>query len=46
VSGQFDPTQLLPDSLYQRITDIRVSDPDCALRTAQMRVRPAKPTAT
>jgi DhnA family fructose-bisphosphate aldolase class Ia len=44
VSGQFDPTQLLPDSLYQRITDVRVNDPDCALRTAQSRVRPSQLT--
>jgi DhnA family fructose-bisphosphate aldolase class Ia len=42
--SQFDPTQLLPDALYGRITDIRVNDPDCAFRTAQTRLRPPQLT--
>jgi DhnA family fructose-bisphosphate aldolase class Ia len=42
--GLFSSTQVLPDSLYSRITDIRVNDPDCAYRTAQERKRPTQLT--
>lgn len=42
--SHFDSTQLLPDSLYNRITDVRVSDPECASCTAQARRRPSQLT--
>jgi DhnA family fructose-bisphosphate aldolase class Ia len=35
----FSTSQFLPDIAMARITDVRINDPECAWRSAQMRVR-------
>ena len=36
---KFNPSEYLPDSIYNRITDLRVTDPDLPKREARRRVR-------
>src|ERR1700730_8731707 len=38
-SVQFDPFEYLPEKAYNRITELRVSDPDLPKREARRRVR-------